>query len=129
MIHTINDWTTLALLWVGTPTQIVFVLLYFTRRWTKYKFSRALMWKSGALALYLYAWWAKTLVAGLRPVEWPLWIDVQTAAINVVVFWAIVNQLYALVLEINAGDRDAVETEMAEQISEDIEQEETAREE
>lgn len=129
MIHALQDWTTLILLWVGTPIQLVFVGLFLTRKWTKYRFSRALMWKSTALLLYLYAWWSKTLVAGLRPIDWPMWIDVQTSVINAIVFWAIVNQLYALIRDILSGDRNTAETEMAEQIGKDIEQEEADREE
>lgn len=107
-----HAWTMLALLWVGTPAQILFVCLYAARNWRKYKFSRALMWKSGSLALYLYAGWCKVLVAGLRGYDWPTWIDLQTTVINVLVLWAILNQLYALIVEISAGDLNAAETEV-----------------
>lgn len=110
----IGYWSMLALLWIGTPAQLVFVFLYFTRKWRKYKFSRAIMWKSGALALYLYASWSKVLVAGLRPYDWPLWIDLQTPIINGLVLWAITNQLWALVVDIRGGDPDPAKTEVDE---------------
>lgn len=110
----IGYWSMLVLLWVGFPAQTVFVGLYFTRKWTKYQFSRALMWWSGALALYLYAGWSKVLVAGVRPVDWPTWIDAQTLVINALVLWAILNQLWALIVEIRSGDLNPAETEVAE---------------
>lgn len=112
MIESLHGWTTLTLLWVGTPIQIVFVGLYFTRKWSKYRFSRALMWKSGSLALYLYASWCKVIVAGTRNYDWPTWIDAQTTLINVLVFWAIVNQLWSLVLDMRTGTDDAAENEV-----------------
>lgn len=121
MIRFIEDahvWSMLTLLWVGTPIQMVFVALYFTRKWRKYTFSRALMWKSGSLALYLYAGWCKVMIAGLRGYDWPVWIDVQTTVINVLVLWAIVNQLRALLVDIAAGDRDSAETEVNEKADE-----------
>lgn len=111
-IEDLHIWSMLIVLWVGTPVQFLFVGLYFTRKWRKYTFSRALMWKSGSLALYLYAGWCKTLVAGLRHYDWPLWIDIQTPIINALVFWAIINQLRALILEMAAGNRDSAETEV-----------------
>lgn len=111
-IEDVHVWSMLVVLWVGTPIQVLFVVLYATRNWTKYSFSRALMWKSGSLALYLYAGWCKVAVAGLRGYDWPLWIDLQTPLINAVVFWAIVNQLRALLAEIAAGDMDATQTEV-----------------
>lgn len=110
----ISDWSLLILLWVGTPIQFAFVFLYATRKWRKYTFSRALMWKSASLALYMYAGWSKLLVAGLRPIDWPWWIDLQTPLINLFVFVAIVNQLRALIVEVSLGDRDAAETEVSE---------------
>lgn len=109
---TFTVWSMLILLWVGTPAQFLFVGLYFTRKWRKYKFSRAIMWKSGALALYLYASWSKVMVAGLRPVDWPWWIDLQTPIINAVVLWAITNQLWALFVDIRSGTDNAAETEV-----------------
>lgn len=117
-LQTLNDWSMLILLWVGMPIQVLFVCLYFTRKWAKYTFSRALMWKSGALALYLYASWSKVMVAGLRPVDWPLWIEIQTPIINLIVFAAIVNQLRALVVDIYEGNRDSAETEVSEKADE-----------
>lgn len=111
-IESVHQWSMLILLWVGTPIQLVFVALYFTRKWNKYRFSRALMWKSGALLLYLYAGWAKMNIAGVRHYDWPLWIDIQTPIINAVVFWAIINQLYALLRDIRTGDPDPAETEV-----------------
>lgn len=120
MLTDVHNWSMLGLLWVGTAAQFLFVGLYFTRKWRKYQFSRALMWKSGALALYLYASWTKVVVAGgLRPIDWPTWIEVQSSAINVIVLWAIFNQLFALVREMNGGDPDAVETEVAEKAAEE----------
>lgn len=121
MLHNIHELTTLGVLWIGTAAQLLFVGLFFTRKWTKYRFSRALMWKSVALLLYLYGWWSKTLVEGLRPVEWPLWIEIQTSVINTIVLWAILNQLYALIRDILAGDRDSVETEVTEKAAEEQE--------
>lgn len=115
MLTDLHNWSMLVLLWVGTPAQFLFVGLYFTRKWRKYQFSRALMWKSGALALYLYASWTKVLVAGgLRPVDWPTWIEIQSTVINIVVLWAIFNQLYALIREMNAGDPDSMEHQVTE---------------
>lgn len=111
-LDVIGHWSMLILLWVGTPVQVLFVVLYFTRKWAKYRFSRALMWKSGALALYLYASWAKVMVAGLRPYDWPVWIDVQTPVINALVLWAILNQLWALLRDMRTGDPNPAETEM-----------------
>lgn len=112
VIEEFHVWSTLILLGVGTPAQFVFLLLYFTRQWRKYTFSRALMWKSGALALYLYSTWAKVLEAGLRNYDWPTWIDVQSTVIHAVVLLAILNQLRALIVEIAGGDVDATETEV-----------------
>lgn len=112
-MDSVNDWSTLILLWVGTPIQLLFVLLYATRKWTKYDFSRALMWKSGALSLYLYDGWSKLLVAGLREFDWPLWIDIQSPLIKALVFWAIVNQLRALVRDAMSDDPDPIATEVA----------------
>lgn len=109
---TVNDWSMLGLLWVGTPIQIVFCVLYATRKWRKYTFSRALMWKSTSLAVYMYAGACKVSVAGLRGFDWPWWIDLQTPIINAYVFWAIVNQLRAITVEIIAGDPDSAETEV-----------------
>lgn len=117
-LDTVNDGSMFVLLWVGTPIQFLFVGLYATRKWTKYTFSRALMWKSVALALYMYAGWTKIMVAGLRPVDWPTWIDVQTPIINLIVFVAIVNQLRALLVEIAAGDRNSTETEVTDKAHE-----------
>lgn len=120
MMDTINDWSTLILLWVGTPIQLLFVLLYLTRKWTKYRFSRALMWKSGALVLYLYDGWSRLLVAGLRDYDWPLWIDIQSPIIKALVFWAIVNQFYALVRDAVADDPDPIQTEVTAVAAEEI---------
>lgn len=116
LLGNLNDWTTWALLWVGTPVQVTFLLLFATRKWHKYQFSRALMGMSAAFALYLYASWSKVLVAGLRNYDWPLWIDIQTPIINAVVFTAIVNQLNVLVKEVLAGNRDAGEHEVIQKI-------------
>lgn len=112
VLDRLNDWTTLGLVWVGTAIMVTFVLLYATRKWHKYQFSRALMWVSVAFALYLYATWSKVLVAGLRSYDWPSWIDIQTPIINAVVLVAMANLLYALCREILAGDRDTAEHEV-----------------
>lgn len=114
LLEDAHVWSMLVLLWVGTPAQLLFVALYFTRKWTLYKFSRALMWKSASLALYLYAGWCKVMVAGLRGYDWPTWIDAQTVLINAFVLAAILNQLWALIVEVRSGDRDAAATEVHE---------------
>lgn len=121
-VHLIEDfhvWSTLAVLYVGTPVQVLFIVGYFTRKWRKYTFSRALMYKSGALALYLYQAWCKVLVAGLRGYDWPLWIDIQTGIINTLVLVAIVNQLRALIVDMANGDPDSSEHEVNDRTEKD----------
>lgn len=115
-----HDWSMLTLLWLGTPVQLCFIVLYFTRKWNKYRFSRAIMWKSGALGLYLYSSWSKVMVAGLRPYDWPWWIELQTPIINALVLWAIVNQFYALLVDIREGDPDSAKTEVDRKASQEL---------
>lgn len=116
---TLTDWTMLGLYFIGTPAQMLFVLLFFTRKWNKYKFSRAIMWKSAALATLMYGSVCKIGVAGLRNYDWPWWIDLQTPFINTFVMVAIVNQLWALIVDIRVGDRDSMETEVQQKAAEE----------
>lgn len=120
----VTMWSTQLLLWVGTPGQLTFLLLYMTRPWRKYRPTRALMMKSAALGLLLFNSWTKLLVfGGPSHVDYPGWLSAQNIVINMFLLAAIYYQLYALIVEMRRGDRNSLEAEVTDKMTSEETQE------
>lgn len=107
-----NQWATVFTICSGLLGQSMFLGLYSTRSWRKYRITRALMLKSVAFWLIFVLSFGRLLTRGLRhDVSDPDWFIVLQIGLDAFIVGAIYYQLFALIQEIRSG-RDVADAEL-----------------
>lgn len=111
-MNQINQWATVFTICSGLLGQTLFVALYSTRGWRKYRITRALMIKSVAFWLIFVLSFGRLVTRGPRPgVDDTVWFIVVQWGLDAFILGAIYYQLYALIEEVRTG-RDTADTEL-----------------
>lgn len=110
-MNQLNQWATVFTVCSGLFGQTLFIALYATRGWRKYRITRALMIKSVAFWLIFVLSFSRLVTRGPRVTDDPTWFIFVQWGLEAFIVGAIYYQLYALVIEVRSG-RDTADTEL-----------------
>lgn len=103
-MNTVNQWATVATIWLGLTGQSIFLALYATRPWREYRITRALMMKSFAFWLIFVLSATRLVTRGLRPnVDDSLALIIFQLILDALIVFAIWYQAIALAIEVRQG--------------------------
>lgn len=106
-MNTVATWTTILTVWLGLIGQTLFIALYATRPWRKFRVTRALMIKSASIWMIFALGATRHVVTGQvssNPVaNENVGLVIFTLALDALIIFAIWYQFFALVDEVRKG--------------------------